>query len=725
MLTEEPAFRFWLRYAEREGALAEPRGDHALLVLPRAMQEHLGLPESIAATTDPEVARDEGALLLIPGHPVMDAAAGHVLEQGDAGTIWLDWPAKVPPTTEALLAQARDRIGVDHGRLDQVGAAVPRYAPVLRVGVQVTYTVHDPVHEREEVWVDARTGLPVRMELGRRLSEAHRLEGRPQHLAAEPDLARAVAAAHAGLEARVRLRLRQLARLAEAATADELALAESYYTGQLESIARRRETAPVERQRLLDAQDEVTRAERSRRLAAIREAAAPRFAIRPIRLHLLFVPALQLEVAVRRGDRRFPLALTWWLTPAEFSPLRCPACGSGSPLVAARDRLGCRTCVEPRTQPAAAVGQEAAPAEPAAPGTADPPPAQPVPPPATEPRRTDAIRRPASAAAPAPPPAADPATQLTLALGAVAAPPPPGPPPPGARPPARRAPAPTGRRLPPTPERGPHHPETRADRADRAPAAVRQVMDHLRQLHEAEVRQERASRVGHKLAGDFWAAVSRGDPAPRKRSDPGSPLRVLYRLYGGGGPLIGVGLPVGILPSEGGFVTLEAEPGYLQCTTGELLAGGVVYPFSLRWHLAAGRPAIDEVLPFEGAEDARLPRPDLGPRVAPQLFAGAPPPRIPLDPVADRLWQVELPRFGLPLVVRCLAAWGRLGGVAALPDQPAPVVAAALAALVARRAGLGRTRDAAAADHGADPAAVRAAAGALRDSLQLTDERGW
>jgi hypothetical protein len=49
------------------------------------LQQAFHLPEEVAVTADPEVAEEEGAMLLIPGHPLLEQAAAQVLEQGDAG----------------------------------------------------------------------------------------------------------------------------------------------------------------------------------------------------------------------------------------------------------------------------------------------------------------------------------------------------------------------------------------------------------------------------------------------------------------------------------------------------------------------------------------------------------------------------------------------------------------------------------------------------------------
>lgn len=100
----EPGLRFWLRYAEHQGALVEDGGDHALTVLPDWLQEAAQLPEEFAVTSDPDVAGEDGAVLMIPGHPALERAAASVLDEGDVGRLYLPWPASTPGTASSRLA---------------------------------------------------------------------------------------------------------------------------------------------------------------------------------------------------------------------------------------------------------------------------------------------------------------------------------------------------------------------------------------------------------------------------------------------------------------------------------------------------------------------------------------------------------------------------------------------------------------------------------------------
>jgi len=346
-LSDEPALRFWLRYAEREGALVEDLGDQALLLLPQALQYTSELPEEVMVTADPDVAREDGAALLIAGHPALDRAAAAMLAEGDSGHVFVPWPGSRPPARSTLEARARDLVSVEHGRIDATGEPAPAYAPLLRVGAMISYEASLALrfHEQEEAWVDARTGLGPSKRLSAMLRSAPRLPlPDARHRLLPADLSLALPAAHEQLEQRATARRALLAAHARRALALELARADAYYENALDSIARRRSTAAAERIRLLDAQADATRAERARRQREIEEEYKARHDIRPFRLHLVHVPAFQLTVDVRRGSRTFPFTLTWLPGGDEFAAVRCPACGGAETLVAAREGLGCTSC---------------------------------------------------------------------------------------------------------------------------------------------------------------------------------------------------------------------------------------------------------------------------------------------------------------------------------------------------------------------------------------------
>ena len=345
-MIRDPALRFWVEYAEAEGALCEAEAETAELILPSAMQRAFGLPETVTVTSDPDVAEEDGALLLSIGHPALDAAAARVLARGDIGRAFLPWP---PPSSrasrETLVANARTAIGIDHGRIDTERDPVPVYYPLLRVGALVTYTLDDRFQECEDVWVDGCTGHVV----SRGIVNAARSHPVSAQREADvplvpPDLPRAVGAAHAAIDERAARRALALERQAHLGLRDEQQRAESYYDEVLATLEQRRAAAPPERRPLLEARKEATELERRRRLREIAAKFESSRTIAPYRLNLLFAPALAFAVDVRRGERRYPFKLHWLVTGGCFAPLCCPNCDAFEPLVAGRMQLGCRRC---------------------------------------------------------------------------------------------------------------------------------------------------------------------------------------------------------------------------------------------------------------------------------------------------------------------------------------------------------------------------------------------
>jgi hypothetical protein len=343
-MIRDPALRFWVDYVEAEGALCEAEAETAELILPLALQRAFGLPETLTVTSDPDVA-DDGALLLAIGHSALDAAAARVLERGDVGRAFLARPPSSRASRETLLAHARAAIGIDHGRIDAERDPVPVYYPLLRVGALVTYTLDDQFQECEDVWVDGCAGHVVSLGIVNAAWSnavfAQRETGIPL---VQPDLRRAVAAAHASLDERAARRALALERQAQLGLRDEQQRAESYYDEVLAALEQRRAAAPPERRPLLEARAEATELERHRRLREIAAKFDSSRTVAPYRLNLLFAPALAFAVDVRRGERRYPFMLHWLVASGCFAPLRCPNCDAVEPLVAGRTQLGCRRC---------------------------------------------------------------------------------------------------------------------------------------------------------------------------------------------------------------------------------------------------------------------------------------------------------------------------------------------------------------------------------------------
>jgi hypothetical protein len=346
-LRDEPALSFWLSYAERQGALVEPSTDSALVLLPVPLQAECELPEEVTVTASPDVAREDGAVLLIAGHPAVERAATSVLAAGDTGRGYLPWPRSRPPSRADLVARARELVAVEHGRIDGAGEPVAAYLPLLRVAAMVSHAASLTLRfqEQEEVLLDATTrrvpGERLRQAVatGRWLPER---DGSARLLNA--NLPAAVVAANALIEHRALERGKALAAHAQRAMLAELARADAYYEQALASIERRRATAAPERARLLNAQEQATCAERSRRRREIQDEYRPRHEIQPFRLQLIYAAAYVLPVDVRRGSRAFSFQLTWIPAAGAFATVRCPACGAVAPLVANRERLGCRCC---------------------------------------------------------------------------------------------------------------------------------------------------------------------------------------------------------------------------------------------------------------------------------------------------------------------------------------------------------------------------------------------
>ncbi|MDE3075365.1 MAG: hypothetical protein KGJ86_08040, partial [Chloroflexota bacterium] len=590
-MIRDPGLRFWLRYAQGRGALVEPRDEIALVVLPEPLQRRFSMPEEIMLTADPEAADEEDTMLLMPGHPLLEQAAAEVLGEQDAAYGFLPWPAIPPPSSSALLDQARADLTVDHGRIDLNGVPAPVRLPVLRVGALVTYTLEQPFQEREEVWIDAHQARVLDSATRQAIKQALPLAAPDvAQCCLEPDLECALGVAHEVLSERVAARMTQFSRRARASLEDERGRVEADYAAILESIAERRgRTAPA-RASLYAAQAEAAQVERARRLRELEEKHQGHSDIRPFRLHLVLAPAYRLPVLVRRGSRPYQLALVWLPATRRFLPQRCPACGAASPLVAGRQSLGCRACLAPA---------------------------------AVEP----------------PPPASAPAAKPKPAPGSSAAAP-------GQERPAAAA---TPKPVPSPARRTAYVRKAAGEGEEDEPLDL----DAPKARYQREIRQ--VLRAADHVAFDFWQRVT--DRKPWRRVARDSPLAALYRLYGPLGPLYAVGAPRGAQPS--GLTSWTGNPSFDRkvITWGVVNIGAEQCAFALLWQLVEQRPVISEVLPAVDDVEVLVLRPDgAEPELASRL-THPPRPGRKLDRVAEKLWDVDLPVVGLPLVVRCLARW--------------------------------------------------------------------
>ena len=346
-MIRDPALRFFVDYVESEGALCDAQAETIELILPAAVGRLCGLPEMLTVTSDPDIAADDGALLLALGHPALDAAAARVIERGDVGRAFVNAAPAGRMPRESLLSHARAEIAIDHGRIDAAGDPVPVYYPLLRVGALITYTLDDRFQECEEVWVDACTGaIAARPVLQAIRSQAASPERDSGVSVVPPNFMRAIAAANAALHTRAAQRASALERQARLGLRDEQQRTESYYDEVLAALETRRAVASPERRPLLEERAAATERERRRRLREIADKFMSSRTIAPYRLHLLFVRALAFVVDVRRGDRRYPYSLHWLLGAGCFAPPACPNCARVAALIAGRTRLACEACFE-------------------------------------------------------------------------------------------------------------------------------------------------------------------------------------------------------------------------------------------------------------------------------------------------------------------------------------------------------------------------------------------
>jgi hypothetical protein len=300
------------------------------------------------------VAREDGALLLIPGQPVLDQAAETILETGDAGWAHVPWPTSVVPALERLEASARQQIAVDGGRVELDGEPDAAYLPIVRVGVVVEYSIStgDRFQETEEVFVEGRTGVLLADAVVEALSGCTVTPGPgPGHPSVAPDVVRSLARAHGILEQRAAVRQTQLAQETSAVREAELGRVAAYYDSALASIVRQRAAAAVDRGRWYEARADAIRAERTRGLRGAARTFPVAHDIRPFRLQVIGVPALTVPVVIRRGRHTFPLMLDWYLASRTYAPVACPHCGYRDILVAGGEWLGCRTCMPRPGQP--------------------------------------------------------------------------------------------------------------------------------------------------------------------------------------------------------------------------------------------------------------------------------------------------------------------------------------------------------------------------------------
>jgi hypothetical protein len=350
-----PAFAFWLDYLDSRGGLWEQTGDTVLAVLPEQLADRHDLPESTLITDDPDIAREDGVLFLGAGHPEIDKAADAVVDAGDVAALTLPHSAK-PVSREDLLARIRERVPVDHGRIDAAAAPIRTHRPVLRLEAMVSHTVsaEERFTEVAECMIDVASRIAWPEDSAKRLRDPVAASDTLSRTDVRAnDLVPVLAVAHRVLDDAAAARGRILAAHADAERATEIVRTNDYYAAALATIDKRRSGADPKRAALLEARAQATIAERDRRLAEIDEKYRHRHTLRPYRLHMVNVPAWRLATDVRRGDRRWPLTFDYLPILGTVAPVRCPACDAHAPLVATKAQLGCTACV-PAKAPAPA-----------------------------------------------------------------------------------------------------------------------------------------------------------------------------------------------------------------------------------------------------------------------------------------------------------------------------------------------------------------------------------
>jgi hypothetical protein len=405
---------------------------------------------------------------------------------------------------------------------------------------------------------------------------------------------------------------------------------------------------------------EATERERDRRVQEVGEKFQPQHEWHPFRLHLVHCPAMEVPLVVRRGERAYPLTLTWLAPHATFVGVRCPGCGAEEPLVAGRSQLGCRSC----------------------------------------------LARPA--------PVADPEIALQgkrVTMKASTAPPP-----------VNRAeqPPPAGRAEPPPRPRAATRPREAEGilRRLEAQRLKREAAEMRAQQTRSSVRREHA---GDRLSYELWRACALRQRFPERQVMPHTAFAVVQRLFGPLAAQVALGLPVAAIPDSSTSATTHSLGTGAGFTWGTVrTTAGAQHRYLLHWQWFRNQALVSEVLPA-GPLDRWDPtaNPVLTPTTAPALYGDAPVPPVPLDPVEALLWSTEVARAGLPAVARCFAIWSVMRP--ALEHVEPATAAAALATVMARHWRRARTASQMSREYGAS---VQAVGRVVRDLNAFLKPRG-
>ena len=656
--SHSPAFSFWLNYVDSRGGLWEQSGDAVLAVLPDRLSTVHGLPESALITDDPDISREDGVLFLGAGHPAIDQAAGTVIADGDIGTLTLEHRSR-PLSTEELLTKIRDQVAVDHGRIDATGAPIVSARSLLRLEVLVSHTVsaEDQFTEVAGCLVD----VPSRVVWPE--PSADRLCG-ALTAASVPSVTAARRAVDKNLLLKALIAAHQELDAAAgrrgrqlASGADAERAAEIARAGEYYAAA----LATLDKRRVdADAQRRELLAARAEATRAERDRRLTEIDEKYRHRHELRPYRLHLvDVPVLRLATDVRRGERRWPLLFDYLPLLGTVAPTRCPSCDAHAPL-----VATRAQLCCTTCVPVRVAEP----PAAPPPPKPAP--AVKPA-------PKPPAAKSPPPARKPLTGKSAAQ----------------KPAARQA------HLSP--------------QLDTLFGALAPRPDDGRPFLPGKPEEKKVTT--------FWELVALGERRKLARLiAPESPLAALVRLYGPSGPLHGIGVPVGQMPTSitsgnydrpvagghggtaGGLRTRQGEYQYLLLWSPDGLLEEI-YPYSSPWHL--GRAAS-----LARTRTTQTP----------------PPAQVDLDLVATLLSTRTTARHGLAFTARSLAAWWRLPDAESLLARFGPrVLAATLDRAIRYWSGAPASYPEAADAFHTDEDLMRTATPLLQKRLQLSTTRNW
>ena len=293
-------------------------------MLPESLQAAYRLPEDLGLTEDPEVAREEGYLLLATGHPLLRAAAESVLQQGTPATVTCLVRPEPAPSPRVLQSHARDGVHADHGRIDIHSQPSAIYLTIVRVGVMLTFRL-SIVRRASKSWPTAGhwpTEARYRLTLVKRLSSSTAVPGPAP--GAHAWAGEGVAVADPG-SAKAAERAAELAAQRSKRLVAQLVVVDDYYERLLASIEERSAKTTEDRRHMLGAQSVATRVEWERRRAEVTDEMMPVAIVDPFRLHVFGVPAWRASAVVTAGLAGVParsgVGATFLVISAAWMPV--------------------------------------------------------------------------------------------------------------------------------------------------------------------------------------------------------------------------------------------------------------------------------------------------------------------------------------------------------------------------------------------------------------------